>query len=129
MISNKIIYFIIILVILQLYTSTYQAKYNSLSTFKISDIPMSIKCMFQEKNCEQGDLDGWSLLHCFIYFCIGLVAPNKYLNVFIVSVLFEIIQPYLGNSARFILNPLCNITGYSLGSLIINKYNKQKNNT
>lgn len=118
MTKNKITYVVIILVLLQLYTSTYQSKYNSLSNFKISNVSNSIKCIFNEKNCEQGDIDGWSVLHFFVYLCIGYVAPDKYLNVFIISILFEIIQPYLGNSARFIINPLCNLTGYAIGSLL-----------
>lgn len=106
-------------VIILIYNQTYKAKYGDfLTNFKISDVPDSIKCMFGEDNCEEGDIDGWSICHGLMYFIIGLIAPNYYITITAVSVVFELVQPFLGNSSRYIINPLVNLTGYTIGSIM-----------
>ena len=73
-IKKIIIILVIFAVIIIIYNATYKARYGDfLSNFKISDVPNSIKCFFGEDNCEEGDIDGWSIIHGLMYFIIGYV--------------------------------------------------------
>ena len=118
-IKKLIVILIIFAVLWQIYNITYRAKYGDyFGNMKIADVPFDVKCFFNESGCEEGDIDGWSLVYALIYFIIGLIIPNQFLIVIIVSVVFEILQPYFGNNARYIINPLVNITGYGIGSLM-----------
>ena len=120
-IKKIVVLLIIFAIIWQIYNYTYCAHNGDvLKNIKIADVPYSVKCAFNEPGCEEGNIDGWSLVHGLMYFIIGLIAPNQYLFIIAISIIFEIIQPYLGNKARYIINPLINITGYAIGSLLSN---------
>lgn len=109
--------FFLIMIVLTILLSTYYLTYAEKNS-KIISIPLEIKCLFGEDYCEEGDIDYWVLLHGFIYTMIGILIPGQYLAVTIMSILFEFMQTYMGNGARFIVNPLVNLTGYGLGSLL-----------
>ena len=133
MVSNKqdiktiIIIIIIFAIIFQIYNITYKSKYGDpLTKMKISKVPYELKCAFEEPGCEEGDIDGWTLMHGLMYFIIGLIVPNKYLIIFVISILWEIIQPLFGNNARYIINPLVNLTGYGIGSIVKNSLSKNQ---
>jgi len=120
----KIILIIIIFVIvIQIYNIFYKSKYGDyFKSIKIADVPDSVKCFFKEPQCEEGNIDGWSIVHALLYFGIGLVFPGHYITIIVISIIYEIIQPYLGNQPRYIINPLINLTGYSLGSVASKKF-------
>ncbi|AUV58325.1 hypothetical protein mvi_353 [Megavirus vitis] len=80
------------------------------------EVPHSVKCAFGEKTCQEGDINGWSMMQAFIYFIVGLIIPDKYFLIIIISVVIEIIKPFFGITPRYIIAPLLNITGYILGS-------------
>jgi len=118
-IKKLIVLLIIFAVVWQIYNYTYRARYGDfLGNMKIANVPYSVKCFFDEPGCDKGDIDGWAVVHGLMYFIIGLIVPNQYLLIFVISIVFEIIQPYLGNNARYILNPLINMTGYTIGSIL-----------
>lgn len=118
---------IIFIVIWQIYNYTIEPIGGDfLSNIKISDVPNNIKCFFNEPGCEEGNIDGWAAAHAVIFFIIGFIVPNQYLAIIIISIVFEIIQQYLGNKSRYILNPLINLTGYTIGSLFSCKNNTFK---
>ncbi|XWV25250.1 hypothetical protein QJ856_gp0522 [Tupanvirus deep ocean] len=120
-IKKIVILLIIFAIIWQIYNYTYRARYGDfLKNIKIADVPHSVKCFFNEPGCEEGDIDGWAIVHGLMFFIIGLIVPNQYLAVIVISIIFEIVQPYLGNKARYILNPLINLTGYAIGSILSN---------
>ena len=126
-IINIIILVLIFAIIIQIYNYTYKNKYGDiLSRKKLAEVPYEVKCAFEEPGCEEGDIDGWTLLHGVIFFIIGLIIPNKFLAVLIISVIWELVQPLLGNQPRYIINPLTNITGYAIGSLVRDTVNKSK---
>lgn len=113
---------IIFAIVWQVYNYTYRAKHGDyLSQIKIADVPESIKCAFNDPGCEEANIDGWALVHALMYFIIGLIVPGYYLLIIAISLLFEISQPYFGNKARYVVNPLINITSYTIGSLLSNK--------
>lgn len=118
-IQQIILLLIIFVIIYQVYNYTYKARYGDyLSSTKFMDVPYSVKCFFGEDNCEEGDIDGWTIIHGLMYFIIGLIVPDHYLFILGVSVAFEFVQPYLGNSSRYIINPLVSLTGYAIGSVL-----------
>lgn len=122
-----IILVIIFTILLQIYNLSYRDKFGDLfGNMKITEVPMDIKCAFQEPGCETGDIDGWTLIHGVVYFIIGLIIPNRYLAVIIISVIWEILQPLIGNNSRFIINPLVNLTGYAIGSIIRQNIDKNR---
>lgn len=120
---KKIIIIIVILtIIFQVYNMTYKARYGDfLHQLKITTVHDSVKCFFGEDGCEEGDIDGWTLIHGLMYGLIGYYIPNHYLAIIIISIVFELVQPYLGNRARYIVNPLVNLTGYGIGSVLSKK--------
>lgn len=125
---KKLIVLLIIFAILwQIYNITYRQKYGDyFGNMKVAEVPHSVKCFFNEPGCEEGDIDGWSIVYALIYFIVGLIIPNQYLAVIVISILFELAQPYFGNRSRYIINPLVNITGYGLGSLLSKNMNGYK---
>lgn len=126
-IQKIIIVIIIFVVILVIYNFTYKSKYGGyISNVKISDVPYAIKCAFEEPGCEEGNIDGWTLVHGIMYFIIGLFVPNRFLVILVISIIWELLQPLMGNSARFIINPLVNLTGYAIGSLVRDNYSKSQ---
>jgi len=120
---KKIIFLLIGFVIIwQIYNFTYKATYGDfLSGLEIADVPESLKCFFNEDKCEEGDLDGWTVAHIVMYFIIGYVVPDQYLAILFISIVWELFQPMIGSNAMFIINPLVNLTGYSLGSVLSQK--------
>lgn len=87
---------------------------------KIVDVPVNVKCQFNEPDCMEGDVDGWSLAYGLVYFIVGLLYPDRYLGITIFAIAVELLCPYIGFKTRYIINPLIAITTYSLGSLIRN---------
>jgi hypothetical protein len=116
--------FFLIMVVLTILLTTYYLTYAEKNN-KIISIPLELKCLFGEDHCEEGDIDYWVLLHGFLYMSIGILIPDQYLAVIIISVLFEFMQTYMGNGARFIVNPLVNLTGYGVGSLLNHRLKKK----
>ena len=119
---NKTIKIILVLIILiviwQIYNIIFRNGYL-ITNIKIAEVPRSIKCVIEQPGCEDGDIDGWSILHALMYFIVGIIIPDQYLVILIISVIYEFVQPYIGNhSARYIINPLVNLTGYALGSIV-----------
>jgi len=90
---------------------------NFISQIKIADIPYSIKCIFKEPGCEEGNIDGWSICLALVYFIIGLIVPHQYITILVISILLEVIKTYTGNNSRYIINPLISLTGYMIGSI------------
>jgi len=116
----------IIIWILGLGTLLYLAKsYFNLDMLNtiFADVPMDIKCAINEDFCEDGNIDGWSLVYFVAYAIIGYNQPNQYLFIFFISILIEIISMWLGRPSRFIINPLISLTGYGIGSYL-NKVNR-----
>lgn len=93
--------------------------YNHINlTEKIIEIPYSIKCFFNEPKCDEGNIDGQTLIYGLIYVMIGLMIPNKHIWIILLSISIEIIRPYLNLTPKYIVNPLIGITGYSFGSYL-----------
>lgn len=124
----KIILLLIFFAIIwQIYNYLYRKNNNQFLDMEIVDVPHSVKCFFNESKCEEGNINGWTLIYGLMYFIIGLVVPNQYLAILIISILFELFQSYHGNNAKYIIGPLVSLTGYGLGSLFnIKKYNYKK---
>jgi hypothetical protein len=117
--TGKIIVLVIIFTLIYwLYSATVKAKYDETLTHKIVEVPDALKCFFGEDRCDEGDIDYWTLLHGIVYFIIGVLVPDQYLIIVLISIGFELFQPYLGNSSRYIINPLVNLTGYAIGSVL-----------
>lgn len=113
---------ILIILIFTIIISYIRLLSNHQYNFKIVNIPYSIKCAFKEPGCEDGNIDTYSMIHALIFFILGLLFPNNYIIIFIMSIIIELLQPFIGNKARYIINPLISITSYSIGSLIKNKF-------
>lgn len=89
-----------------------------LSRFKIADVPHSLKCYFNEDQCEKGYIDGWSLLSGLIYLVAGFLLPGHHFIALIISIATQFIQPHFGIHSKYIIDPLINITMYSIGSIV-----------
>ena len=79
---------------------------------------------------EKG-IDLWSMIHIFIYFISGLIIPNEYEFVIIISILCEITEYLIGYRGR-LSDLFFNLLGYYIGSNIhistLRKYGKFLNN-
>jgi hypothetical protein len=74
-------------------------------------------------NCNNEDLDGWSIMHIMIYFTLGLFLPNAHLEVLGISIVSELWEYVIGWRARWILDPITNMFGYHMGTLVAKYYN------
>lgn len=119
--ARIILWILIYIVAVKLYEQYYIPKYGDSLSGSIIDVPHSIKCAFDEPQCETGDIDYWSIIHAVGFFVLGYFIPNQYLTVLILSVFIVIIEPYIGYKPKYIIDPLINITFYSLGSLVAPK--------
>jgi hypothetical protein len=122
--SALIILWVLIYVIAwKLYEHYYALTLTKTNAYNIKflDIPYSIKCAFNENQCETGDIDTWTLIHAAGFFVLGYYFPNQYLTVIILSIIIVIIEPYLGYHPKYIIDPLVNLTFYSFGSIIAPK--------
>jgi len=64
------------------------------------------------------NLDGWSVGHFLIYASIGLFFPNRYAEIFIISLMCEAYEYVVGWRARWLLDPVVNMLGYIAGSAV-----------
>jgi hypothetical protein len=98
---------------------------NDILNTKLVEVPVGIKCRFEEPDCMEGDIDGWSICYGIVYFIVGLLYPNYYLNIAIFAVGVEIGSHFIIGKSRYIMHPLIALTTYSIGSLIsLSKYNR-----
>jgi hypothetical protein len=95
----------------------------------IIELPRSLKCYglptsthHSYDDCNNTDIDGFSLIHVLIYFTIGLVVPNQYLLIIVISYIAEIYEWYRGWRGRWWQDPLMNLIGYWLGSMANKRY-------
>ena len=125
--ENNIKKILIMLIIFAIMWLVYKQYVTNVST-TIMDIPHSIKCFFNESGCEEGNLDYLSIVHFLVYFIIGMLFPNHYVIIIIISICYELMVSYLNGHPKYIINPLINFTGYALGSLFAlnkNDYDKK----
>uniref|UniRef100_A0A6G6AB05 Uncharacterized protein n=1 Tax=Borely moumouvirus TaxID=2712067 RepID=A0A6G6AB05_9VIRU len=116
-VRNLILLLVFLVAVWMIYNYLYASKYGDiLDNIKIMQVPQPVKCFFGENTCEQGDINGWSMLQAFLYFIVGLIIPNRYLLIIIISIVIEVIKPLFGMTPRYIISPLLNLTGYILGS-------------
>ncbi|AKI80228.1 hypothetical protein QJ850_gp471 [Acanthamoeba polyphaga mimivirus] len=113
-----IILIIFVVIVWQFYYYATSKHNNNFLNKKIAIVPHDIKCLFNQPNCSEADVDGWSLIQAFIYFIVGLIIPNKYLIIIIVSIILEILKPFIGFEPKYIIAPLLNTTGYIVGSML-----------
>jgi len=71
-----------------------------------------------KNKCENVKLDMWSLGHLLIYFTLGLLVPDQWLAVFLISLGCEAFEYAVGWRARWLMDPLVNMAGYALGHLV-----------
>ena len=107
---------ILILVLLTHYLRYAIQNSGSILGLKIIEIPNDIKCYFDEDRCDEGDIDTWSLLYFIISIVAGYILPRMHIQYIALSIIMEILMPYIGYSSRYIINPLVAITGYSIGN-------------
>lgn len=87
---------------------------------KIFGIPYGAKCLFGELDCEKADFTLFSVIHIVSYIIIGYFVPDQYLIIFIVSILCEFLEYFMGFQAKFVLDPVINLCGYFIGNVINN---------
>jgi|SRR5579872_1979626 len=116
------LHWINIIIILTIAASIiYICEFDSVSKFlntTFINVPVEVKCKFEEPDCMEGDIDGWSIAYGLAYFITGLLYPDRYLAIIIICVMTEILGPCLGFKSRYIINPLIAISTYGLGSII-----------
>lgn len=118
--TKIIIILILFAVVLQLYKNIFDGNetLNKLENYRVAKLPESIACIFNKNDCEDQAINGWSIVRGMMYFLIGLLIPGHYLAILIISILIEVGKPYFGGKPKYIINPLTNLVGYSLGSFI-----------
>jgi len=124
-IKEILVWIIIFSVIWGIYQITYKMKNNDfLENFKLFDVPYEIKCFFKEPGCEDGNITGWNIIYLLAYLVFGYFVPNQYIVILVISVLIELVEPMAGYQPKYIIDPAVNLSGYTLGSLLSPKNNK-----
>ena len=81
-------------------------------------VPYGLKCLFGENGCERGNISFFSFFHFIGYFIIGILIPDYYWEIIILSYACEFVELGLGFTPKFIIDPLINIAGYAIGSAL-----------
>ena len=128
---NSILKIIILLIVFgilwHIYTSSNIGSQNDMQfSKKIMDVPKSIKCFFSDQHCNEANLDAGSVVQLIVYFIIGLMVPNHYVAIIIISIIIEIAKPFFGYRSKYVVNPIINFTGYLIGSALSHQCNKKQ---
>lgn len=99
--------------------------------------PESIQCLIPnittnkaKNDCTRYvNIDGWSISHVVFFFLLGLVVPSHYIAVLLLSIIFEYGEYLVAWRARWVLDPLVNLLGYFLGSLLSARFLSSLNGT
>lgn len=97
---------------------------DPLSRLRLFRLPTALRCVVPltstrpENDCRDEAVDGWTLAHLAIWATVGLYVKRQYLAVLLASVLFEAWEWATDWRARWVLDPLTNVTGYALGAMI-----------
>jgi hypothetical protein len=97
--------------------SSDEKDHQHIKHLDLFEVPYSIKCTIGDENCEWGDCNTWILIHFVIYFCVGLYIPNCYIEIILISIICEMLESSLHHTAKFIVDPMVNLTAYYVGSL------------
>ncbi len=117
-IQGIIIVYILFMIIWIMYIP-YRLYYEDIfGKIKIADVLKDKKCYIQSYKCNEEIIDGWSVLHFFIYVIIGYLYPGEYVFIFISSIFIEMIEHLTWFRPKYILDPLVNITAYGMGHLL-----------
>lgn len=81
--------------------------------FRVND---EIKCFIGEPGCENSDPSLWTVGHFIVFLLIGIYVPGLYLEIFVISIIFEGFEYSIGHTSRFIIDPIVNLSGYIIGS-------------
>jgi hypothetical protein len=89
----------------------------------VINVHHDVKCFFKEPNCEENNITLFTLFMSGIYFMIGYKYPDYYITIFALSIGSQIFLQYMNPSfqSSFIVDPLANLTGYALGSIMAGK--------
>ena len=95
----------------------------------IITIPTWLKCyglptssISKYDDCNNTNIDGFSLIHIVIYFTIGLVIPDRYVAILVASYLCEAYEWIAGWRSRWWQDPIVNLLGYWMGSMVHHTY-------
>lgn len=119
---NKIIQIILILIVILIVSSVMKNNNVEILDDTLLKIPYKIKCFIGEKNCDKGDVGILSLVFLLLFTILGIIYPNKYIIIIFMALFLEIIKPLFGFPSMYIIGTLMNLTGYTIGSLMINHY-------
>ncbi len=82
------------------------------------DILGDSKCLIQYDKCDRQVLDGWSMVRFFVFMFIGYSNPHAHAPIFTLSTFVELYSYSSKCSSKFILNPIVNMSGYTIGSAL-----------
>lgn len=68
--------------------------------------------------CSDININGWSIGHFALYFCMGALVPGYWRYVLAVSLACEAYEYIVGWRARWILDPVVNLAGYFSGQCV-----------
>ena len=89
------------------------------------NIPVYIRFLFpsivKKKLLQEKCLNMWALGHSLTYFITGLIIPNRYKTVIILSILCEIYEYFVGYQSK-LSDVFVNTFSYFIGSKINIKY-------
>ena len=119
-----VVKYLIIIIIFILAITFWQILINFI--YKNGNVTNIMACSFNDTRTEIFDTK--RMAYTLIYFVLGLGLPNHYLLTIIISIIFEIAQPYFGYESNYIMGPILNLTSYSIGSMISfpEEYNQEK---
>lgn len=81
-------------------------------------VPYGLKCYFGEADCEEGNITIFGIIHFIGYFLIGYFIPDYYGVIIIISIACEFLELGMKYQPKFIIDPVINLLGYTLGSAI-----------
>jgi hypothetical protein len=94
---------------------------TNLTKVSVIDVPHDIKCVFKEEGCEENNITPFTLCMSLLYFLVGYKIPGYYITALVLALGTQIIRQYIDSQGSFVIDPLANMTGYTLGSILSSK--------
>jgi hypothetical protein len=86
---------------------------------KMFDTPLWVNCLVGQAGWERGCFSFWTLAHLIFWIVVGVVVgKGLLLEVFAISVIYEIIEHMVGTKSQMIIDPIVNCAGYLLGAAL-----------
>lgn len=88
----------------------------------VVEVPSKLKCALNEPSCDYNDLNLHTIIISLFFMLAGYYRPDSYGSALIISLGTQAVRYYFDGKSSFIIDPMANMTGYAIGSILANRF-------